>query len=205
MLIFLSVVNVTPNTIPVYYLGYLMLLQNIIRSATFDGSIYPEFKEKQELVLQSLATVSLTGIATAIGLKSRAESLNPGSQFAEIQMLIVGFCTIMVGWMMWSFVIKVICNLYGKESELRQAMRTTGIAYSPGILIILATIPEEIGRYILLIATVWILGSVLISIQKSYEISIIKSAIPAIIGWIMAWILLPFLMIIGPYFNTAPS
>jgi len=205
MLIFLSVVNVTPNTIPVYYLGYLMLLQNIIRSATFDGSIYPEFKEKQELVLQSLATVSLTGIATAIGLKSRAESLNPGSQFAEIQMLIVAFCTIMVGWMMWSFVIKVICNLYGKESELRQAMRTTGIAYSPGILIILATIPEEIGRYILLIATVWILGSVLISIQKSYEISIIKSAIPAIIGWIMAWILLPFLMIIGPYFNTAPS
>ena len=205
MLIFLSVVNVTPNTIPVYYLGYLMLLQNIIRSATFDGSIYPEFKERQELVLQSLATVSLTGIATAIGLKSRAESLNPGSQFAEIQMLIVGFCTIMVGWMMWSFVIKVICNLYGKESELRQAMRTTGIAYSPGILIILATIPEEIGRYILLIATVWILGSVLISIQKSYGISIIKSAIPAIIGWIMAWILLPFLMIIGPYFNTAPS
>ena len=205
MLIFLSVVNVTPNTIPVYYLGYLMLLQNIIRSATFDGSIYPEFKEKQELVLQSLATVSLTGIATAIGLKSRAESLNPGSQFAEIQMLIVAFCTIMVGWMMWSFVIKVICNLYGKESELRQVMRTTGIAYSPGILIILATIPEEIGRYILLIATVWILGSVLISIQKSYEISIIKSAIPAIIGWIMAWILLPFLMIIGPYFNTAPS
>ena len=205
MLIFLSVVNVTPNTIPVYYLGYLMLLQNIIRSATFDGSIYPEFKEKQELVLQSLATVSLTGIATAIGLKSRAESLNPGNQFAEIQMLIVAFCTIMVGWMMWSFVIKVICNLYGKESELRQAMRTTGIAYSPGILIILATIPEEIGRYILLIATVWILGSVLISIQKSYEISIIKSAIPAIIGWIMAWILLPFLMIIGPYFNTAPS
>ena len=205
MLIFLSGVNVTPNTIPVYYLGYLMLLQNIIRSATFDGSIYPEFKEKQELVLQSLATVSLTGIATAIGLKSRAESLNPGSQFAEIQMLIVAFCTIMVGWMMWSFVIKVICNLYGKESELRQAMRTTGIAYSPGILIILATIPEEIGRYILLIATVWILGSVLISIQKSYEISIIKSAIPAIIGWIMAWILLPFLMIIGPYFNTAPS
>ena len=205
MLIFLSVVNVTPNTIPVYYLGYLMLLQNIIRSATFDGSIYPEFKEKQELVLQSLATVSLTGIATAIGLKSRAESLNPGSQFAEIQMLIVAFCTIMVGWMMWSFVIKVICNLYGKESELRQAMRTTGIAYSPGILIILATIPEEIGRYILLIATVWILGSVLISIQKSYEISIIKSAIPAIIGWIMAWILLPFLMIIGPYFNTTSS
>jgi len=205
MLIFLSVVNVTPNTIPVYYLGYLMLLQNIIRSATFDGSIYPEFKEKQELVLQSLATVSLTGIATAIGLKSRAESLNPGSQFAEIQMLIVAFCTIMVGWMMWSFVIKVICNLYGKESELRQAMRTTGIAYSPGILIILATIPEEIGRYILLITTVWILGSVLISIKKSYGISIIKSAIPAIIGWIMAWILLPFLMIIGPYFNTAPS
>ena len=182
-----------------------MLLQNIIRSATFDGSIYPEFKEKQELVLQSLATVSLTGIATAIGLKSRAESLNPGSQFAEIQMLIVAFCTIMVGWMMWSFVIKVICNLYGKESELRQAMRTTGIAYSPGILIILATIPEEIGRYILLIATVWILGSVLISIKKSYGISIIKSAIPSIIGWIMAWILLPFLMIIGPYFNTAPS
>ena len=205
MLIFLSVVNVTPNTIPVYYLGYLMLLQNIIRSATFDGSIYPEFKEKQELVLQSLATVSLTGIATAIGLRSRAESLNPGSQFAEIQMLIVAFCTIMVGWMMWSFVIKVICNLYGKESELRQAMRTTGIAYSPGILIILATIPEEIGRYILLITTVWILGSVLISIKKSYGISIIKSAIPAIIGWIMAWILLPFLMIIGPYFNTAPS
>ena len=205
MLIFLSVVNVTPNTIPVYYLGYLMLLQNIIRSATFDGSIYPEFKEKQELVLQSLATVSLTGIATAIGLKSRAESLNPGSQFAEIQMLIVAFCTIMVGWMMWSFVIKVICNLYGKESELRQAMRTTGIAYSPGILIILATIPEEIGRYILLITTVWILGSVLISIKKSYGISIIKSAIPAIIGWIMAWILLPFLMIIGPYFNTTSS
>ena len=205
MLIFLSVVNVTPNITPNYCLGYPMLLQNMIRSATFDGSIFPEFREKQELVLQSLATVSITGIATAIGLKSRAESLNPGSQFADIQMLLVAFCTILVGWMMWAFVIKVICNIYGKDSELRQAMRTTGIAYSPGILIVLATIPEEVGRYVLLIATIWILGSVLISIQKSYEISIIKSAIPAIVGWIMSWILLPFLMIIGPYFNTVAS
>ena len=182
-----------------------MLLKNLIRSATLDGSIYPEFKEKQELVLQSLATVSITGIAAAIGLKSRAISLNPDSQFAEIQMLIVAFCTILVGWMMWSFVIKVVCNFYGKDSELRQAMRTTGIAYSPGILIILATIPGEVGRYVLLISTLWILVSVVKSIQKSYEISIMKSTIPAIIGWIMSWILLPFLMVIGPYFNSAAS
>ena len=178
-----------------------MLLQNLIRSATLDGSIYPEFREKQEFVLQSLATVAITGLASSIGLSSRAKSLNPGSQFAEIQMLLVTFCTIMVGWMMWSFVIKVICNLYGKESELRQSMRTTGIAYSPGILLLFTIIPQDIGRYFILISTIWILITVFVSIRRSYELSIIKSVIPAIIGWVMSWILLPFLMVIGPYFN----
>ena len=123
----------------------------------------------------------------------------PESELTEYSLMImVAFSTVLVGWMMWSYLAKVICQILGTESEFRDMMRSIGIAYSPGILSIFITIPIA-GSYILLIIWIWVLLSVTRSIQSTQNLSFIKSLIPGLVGWFMAWILFPFLML-GNYF-----
>ena len=89
----------------------------------------------------------------------------------------------------------------GGDAEFRDTIRSTGIAYGPGVGLILATIPI-VGDYKLLITLVWLLGAVTIGVKTTHNITLLKAFFPSAIGWFMAWILLPWLMIIGPYFTN---
>tara|TARA_B100001123_G_scaffold406154_1_gene497143 strand:- start:1077 stop:1325 length:249 start_codon:yes stop_codon:yes gene_type:complete len=76
-------------------------------------------------------------------------------------------------------------------------MRTIGISYGPGIFIIVAAIPL-IGQFILFIIWIWILASVTYGIKHTHDIALSKALVPGILGWFLAWIMLPWLML-GSY------
>ena len=171
------------------------MINYLIKAAMLDRSVYSIFKQSPEMVMNSLITVSITGLSIAAAMKYTT----PESELTEYSLMImVAFSTVLVGWMMWSYLAKVICQILGTESEFRDMMRSIGIAYSPGILSIFITIPIA-GSYILLIIWIWVLLSVTRSIQSTQNLSFIKSLIPGLVGWFMAWILFPFLML-GNYF-----
>tara|TARA_B100000427_G_C15381847_1_gene539305 strand:+ start:228 stop:749 length:522 start_codon:yes stop_codon:yes gene_type:complete len=171
------------------------MINYLIKAAMLDRSVYYIFKQSPEMVINSLVTVSITGLSIAAAMKYTT----PESELTEYSLMImVAFSTVLVGWMMWSYLAKVICQILGTESEFRDMMRSIGIAYSPGILSIFITIPIA-GSYILLIIWIWVLLSVTRSIQSTQNLSFIKSLIPGLVGWFMAWILFPFLML-GNYF-----
>ena len=117
-------------------------------------------------------------------------------------MMAVAFSTIFVGMMMWSFINNTLCGLLGGEAEFRETIRSTGIAYGSGVGLIFATIPL-IGDYILLVSLIWLLATVTNGVKVTHNISLAKAIIPSVIGWFMSWILLPWLMIIGPYFTNS--
>ena len=174
------------------------MINYLIKAALLEKSVYSIFKKSPEMVLYSLVTVSLTGLSLAAALKYTTD--NTGTE--SYLMIMVAFSTIMVGWMMWSFVAKVICQVLGSESEFRDMMRSTGIAYSPGILSIFISIGKvnsTIGLFVVLVVWVWVLLSVTRSIQSTQEISFWKSLIPGVTGWFMAWIVFIPLML-GNYF-----
>ncbi|MDE0744915.1 MAG: YIP1 family protein [SAR202 cluster bacterium] len=177
------------------------MIDNLIKAAILNKQIYPEFKSRPELVIQSLGTVAITGFSSAIYLYYKGNAINPESEFARLQMMTVAFSTIFVGMMMWSFINNTLCGLMGGDAEFRDTIRSTGIAYGPGVGLILATIPI-VGDYILLITLVWLLVAVTIGVKTTHNITLLKAFFPSAIGWFMAWILLPWLMIIGPYFTN---
>ena len=173
------------------------MINYLIKAAILDKSIYSIFKQSPEMVMYSLITVSLTGLSLATAMKYTID--NTGTE--SYLMMMVAFSTILVGWMMWSFVAKVICQILGTESEFRDMMRSVGIGYSPGILSIFIAVWKVntiIGLFILLIIWIWVLLSVTRSIQATQEISFVKSLIPGVTGWFMAWVVFIPLML-GQY------
>ncbi len=175
------------------------MLQNAVRAALLESEVYEQFRERAELVFHSLGTVSVTGVTLAVAL--RYTSPNTGSGFQNLQMVMVAFSTVLVGWMIWSFVAKALCNLWGSEAQFRDTMRATGISYGPGILILLTTIPK-IGPVVLFIVWIWILVSVTRAISVTHNVSLLKAAGPGFIGWFLAWIILPVLML-GSFFVSS--
>ena len=178
------------------------MLHNIIRAALLNKQIYPEFYKRPELVIQSLGTVTLAAFSSSIYLYYKGTVINPESDFAQFQMMAVSFSTIFVGMMMWSFINNTFCGLMGGVAEFRDTIRSTGIGYGPGVGLIFATIPI-LGDYILLACLLWLLITVTYGVKVTHNISFRKVILPSAVGWFMSWILLPWLMIIGPYFTNS--
>ena len=177
------------------------MIENIIKAAVLNSQIYPKFRNQPELVAESLGTVALTAVSSAVYLKYKGDGINPESDFSTLQMMLVAFSTIFVGMMLWSFINNTLCGLLGGEAEFRDTIRSTGIAYGPGICLVFATIPI-VGDYILLGSLLWLFATVTNGVKETHNITLLRAIIPSFIGWFVSWLLLPWLMIIGPYFTN---
>ena len=173
----------------------IKMIQNAVMAATFKAKVFHMFVKDADLVLQSLGVAVISAVSLSVTLLYTTPSTS--SDFQNLQMMMVSFTTVLVGWMLWSFISKVICNLWGSEVEFRDSMRTIGISYGPGIFIIVAAIPL-IGQFILFIIWIWILASVTYGIKSTHDVSLSKALIPGVLGWFLAWIMLPWLML-GSY------
>lgn len=174
------------------------LVEYGFRAATLDSSIFPAFRSKAELVLHSLGSVAATGLSLAIWVQYSGNSPLPTGGLNSIYPVLVSFSTVMVGWMMWAFVAKAICNMMGSEIDFRSSMRSIGIAYSPGVFLVFGSIPL-IGSYLFLIISVWLMATVTRAIASANNVSLVKAIIPGFLGWLMSWILLMGWMVIYPF------
>ena len=168
------------------------------RAATLDPSIFPAFRSKAELVLYSLGSVAATGISLSIWVQYSGSNPVPSGGLQSIYPVLVSFSTVMVGWMMWAVVAKAICNMMGSEIDFRSSMRSIGIAYSPGVFLVFASIPF-IGSYLILIISEWLMATVTRAIASANNVSLVKAIIPGFLGWLMSWILLMGWMVIYPF------
>ena len=179
-------------------------IQCLIGALMFDKQIYKQFNDNAEFILRALATVSTTGISMAVTMKYTIKQTGPGDQFLDLQMMAVAFSTVLVGWMMWAFITKVICQIMGGASEFRNKMRSIGITYVPGPLIILAVIPV-LGEFILFFVWLWVLASATRSIQVTEQIHPLKALAISLVGWFLSWILLPVLMLGNYFYSQSPN
>tara|TARA_B100000519_G_scaffold166242_1_gene150128 strand:+ start:3471 stop:4028 length:558 start_codon:yes stop_codon:yes gene_type:complete len=170
-----------------------------LKSALLDKNIYRNFIQKEEVSIYSLIIVSISALSVSIGIQYRSRSIDLSEIGIDSYLIMMmAASSIFVGWMLWAYVSKVLCSYWGDgNDDFRKSIRTIGIAYSPGILMVFTGIPI-VGPLFMFVASIWILISVTVAISAVNKIGIIKSLIPGILGWIMSWILVPWL-IVGQY------
>ena len=178
------------------------MIRNIIKASLLDRETFLYFKAHPESVVQSLAIVAISGLTTGAAIRYRSILIDPDNRIQQMQILTVSFSTVLLGWMLWAFISGSLCKFWGGQGTFRETTRCIGIAYSPAILFLCATFPH-IDKYIFFIAMVWILISGTYALASVQGMSLVKSALPSLIGWAMSWLLLPILMLLS--YISGPS
>ena len=80
------------------------------------------------------------------------------------------------------------------DGGFRSTVRSLGICYSPGFLLMLTPIPA-IGDPISIIALLWILIASVVAIHEAHNLDWLGSIMSTVTGWIIALILLPTVVI----------
>ncbi len=181
-----------------------MLLTRALRAALLDGRVYDEVREVSQPVLQALIIVLAAAIAFGLGIRSLPiqgfEDPEGLLSFlgAENMVMLVAINTMVLGWLVWGAVAWFLgSGVLGGSAGFRSILGSIGLAYAPGVLLILAPLPLFIGPTIEGVTRLWLLASVLVAFRHTQETSWWKALIPAIIGWLLAIWILPGLFLLA--------
>jgi len=141
-------------------------LQNrMIRAARLDPALYDEVKSDPGSLSGAVVVVLLSAVATGIGFGQ-----------GDLGLIALGMLFALLGWYLTAYLSWFIGTRFlpEPESEARatpaELLRAIGFANSPGIVRILAVVPE-IATLVILVTTVWMLFATVIAIRQglSYQ------------------------------------
>lgn len=171
------------------------MLKRALRAALLDGRVYREIGDEPEDTFSALAVVLATAIAFALGVRSI-----PTPNFGDtppLMVILVAISTIVSGWLAWTGLAFVIGTLFLRgDAGFRKLMRSIGIAYGPGILSVMATVPVA-GGFLFFLSLVWLLPAGLVAIKETQGYDWIRAFISAAVGWAVAFLVLPGYMLFG--------
>ena len=171
-----------------------------IRSARLDKTVFQEIGQNPTSVLYGAGIVILVGIALSFTLTGGPiTNINSPPKFDEIGDRLLSMwltiMTLLVGWMLWSSIAYVLAGKFLQgNGGFRSTVRSIGISYSPGFLLILTPIPT-IGDPVSIIALLWILITSVVAIHEIHNLDWLGSIMSTVTGWILALILLPTIVI----------
>jgi hypothetical protein len=132
----------------------------MIRTARLDPAAYDEVKNDPRALPQATAAVLLAAVATGIGFGQ-----------GDLQMIGLGMLFALVGWYFTAYLSWIIgTRLFAERdrpvtSSPVELLRTIGFANSPGLLRLLAVIPE-IRLFVIVVTTLWILVATVVAIRQ---------------------------------------
>lgn len=167
------------------------LLSRMIRAARLDVSLYEEVEKDPRATVQAMLVVILTSLAAGVGLLGKSEVFGPFAFF-------FGTVSALVSWVVWSLVTYLIGTkllpMPGTSSSLGEMLRTTGFSTAPAMIRALGVVP---GLWIpsLVLATVWVLISMVIAVRQALDYESTGRAIAVcvmglgfamIVGWLLS-------------------
>lgn len=172
-----------------------LLIPRLLRAAALDPRAYEGIGEQPEDMFRALGVVMVVGIAFSVGVRAL-----PGIDFGDtppLSAVLVSLSTVMTGWIVYTAVIYVLGTLvFRGKAGFRQILRTLGIAYGPGVVIVLGAIPSA-GGFFFFIGLVWILPSALFAVKSVQEFDWIRTFIVTAVGWVVALAILPGYLLLG--------
>jgi len=139
------------------------LQSRMIRAARLDPALYAEVKRDPGALLQAVVVVVLSAVATGIGFGQ-----------GDLGLIAMGMFFALIGWGLTAYLCWFIGTKFLPEPETDATpaglLRAIGFANSPGIVRMLAVVPE-LRVPIIVATTIWMLCATVIAIREglSYQ------------------------------------
>ena len=151
----------------------------IIRAAKLDVNLYEEVEADKGAMGQAMGVVVFSSVAAGIGSMGAIGSKG----------ITVGVITALIAWYVWAYITYLVGTKILPEPQTKadhgELLRTIGFSSSPGLIRILGIIPG-IGGIIFLIASVWMLVTMVIAVRQALDFNSTYRAVSVcIIGWII--------------------
>jgi hypothetical protein len=136
------------------------LQSRMIRAARLDPALYDEVKADPNALPQAAAVVLLASVATGIGFGQ-----------GDLRLIILGVLFALLGWYLTAYLSWFIGTrlLPEPEGESRatpaELLRAIGFSNSPGIVRLLAAVPD-LALIVIAATTVWMLCATVVAIRQ---------------------------------------
>ena len=159
-----------------------IFFDRLYRAAKLDVTLYDEVAADTKTMFQAMMAVFIYSAASAYGNFGRAGTA--GINF--------GMITTLFGWYVWAFSTYFIGVRLLPEAQTggdrKTVLRAMGFATSPGLIRLLALIPNT-GIIVFFAASVWMIVAAVVAIKRvlNFE-STPRAAAACIIGWVISFI-----------------
>lgn len=169
-------------------------MDRMLRAAKLDAHLYEEVEADKSTMQQAMGVVVLSSLAAGVG---SITTMGFGG-------ILLGTLAALGGWYIWAYLTYFIGTKFlpepQTEADLGQLLRTTGFSSSPGLIRVLGIIPG-LGTVVFVVASVWMLISMVIAVRQALDYTATWRAVAVCaIGWIIqtAILVLLFSLFGGP-------
>lgn len=163
------------------------LSERMIRAARLDIALYEEVEADTSATSQALLVVIIVSVASGLGV-AIGDALF-GTRAAPAGAFLGGILSEIIGWAAFSLAIYLVgTGFFGGRATYGEVLRTTGFAFSPGVLLILRFVPI-LGGLVALAVAIWRIVAGFIAVRQALDISnwnTVFTIIVAIIAYIVA-------------------
>ena len=159
-----------------------LFLDRLFRAAKLDVTLYDEVAADTKTMFQAMMAVFVYSAASAYGNFGRA----------GVSGINFGMITTLFGWYVWAFSTYFIAVRLLPEAQTagdrKSVLRAMGFAAAPGVIRLLAIIPDS-GSVVFAVASIWMIVAAVVAIKQVLKFeSTSRPAIACIIGWVISFI-----------------
>ena len=169
--------------------------RRLLRAALLDAEIYEEVEADRSSIAQAFVVVVGAGVAISLGRWLQATLAGVGIEQRLFQ-LAVSFLEPMVLWFGGSaFAFMVGASFFrGPETEtdFPEVLRTTGFAFTPGLLLVFSCLPPAtLGLGIYFLTSLWIVIAGVVAIRQALDFTTARAVgtfgSAMVLLWVVVW------------------
>ena len=168
------------------------------RAACLHANTYEEVEADRTSLVQATVVVSMVSFASVLGAWLRTTTGHPLPENAlplPLHLLILALEPF-VTWTVGSVFAYMVGATFFKgpetETDYAEVLRTTGFAFTPGLLFVLAWLPPEaLGLGTLVLGRLWILVAAVVAVRQALDFTTLRAigtfCVAVVLMWLVLW------------------
>jgi hypothetical protein len=168
------------------------------RACRLHADTYEEVEADPSSIVQATLVVMMASLSSAIGTWLRVVTGHPLPENPlplPLHLLVIALEPLVV-WLVGSVFTYMVGATFFKgpetETDYAEVLRTTGFAFAPGILILLAWVPPEPVALVLLLGIrLWILVAAVVALRQALDFTTLRAigtfCVAVVLTWVLLW------------------